>query len=49
MFVIMQNIMKCPVYTEKAIKEYKEYCTGIKVHGMRIQTLRFADDIAIIT
>ena len=34
-------------YVEQAINEYKEYCTGIKVKGMRIQMLRFADDIAI--
>ena len=32
---------------EQAINECKEYCTGIKVNGMRIQTLRFANDIAI--
>jgi hypothetical protein len=25
------------------INECKEYCTGIKVNGMRIQMLRFAD------
>jgi len=24
------------------------YCTGIKVNGLRIPTLKFADDIAII-
>jgi hypothetical protein len=34
--------------TEQAINEYKEYCTGIKVNRMRIQMVRFADDIAII-
>jgi hypothetical protein len=27
----------------QAINEYKEYCTGIKVNGMRIQMLRFSD------
>jgi hypothetical protein len=35
-------------FIEQAINECKEYCTGIKVNGMRIQMLRFADDIAII-
>ena len=36
------------IYVEQAIKECKEYCTGIKVNGGRIQMLRFADDIIII-
>ena len=36
------------IYIEKAINECKEYCTGIKVNGMRIQMLRSADDTAII-
>jgi len=36
------------IYKEQAINEYKEYCTGMKVNGMRIQKLRFADNIAII-
>jgi len=36
------------IYIEQAINECKEYCTGIKVNGVRIQMLRFADDIAII-
>ena len=36
------------IYIEQAINECKEYCTGIKVNGMRIQMLRFADDIEII-
>ena len=36
------------IYIEQAINECKEYCIGIKVNGMRIQMLRFADDIAII-
>ena len=31
------------------IKERKEYCPGNKMNGMRIQTLRFADDIVINT
>ena len=31
-----------------AINECKEYCTGINVNEMRLQMLRFADDIAII-
>jgi hypothetical protein len=35
-------------YIEQAINEYKEYCIGIKVNGMRIQMLKFVDDIAII-
>jgi len=35
-------------YIEQAINEYKEYCTGIKVNGVRIQMLRCADDISII-
>jgi len=35
------------IYIEQAINECKEYCTGIKVNGMRIQTLRFADVIVI--
>ena len=38
----------CNIYIEQAINECKEYCTGIKVKGVRIQMLRFADDIAII-
>jgi hypothetical protein len=33
---------------KQAVNECKEYCTGIKVNGMRIQMLRFADDIAIV-
>jgi len=37
------------IYIEQAINECKEYCTGFKVNGMRIQTLRFAGDIAIIS
>jgi len=36
------------IYIEQAINECKEYCTGIKVNGVRIQMLRYADDIAII-
>ena len=35
------------IYIEQAINECKEYCTGIKVNGVRIQMLRFADDIVI--
>jgi len=36
------------IYIEQVINECKEYCPEIKVNGMRIQMLRFADDIAII-
>ena len=36
------------IYLEQAINECKEYCPEIKVNGMRIQMLRFADNIAII-
>jgi len=36
------------IYIKQAINECKEYCTGIKVNGVRIQMLRFADYIAII-
>jgi retron-type reverse transcriptase len=36
------------IYVEQAINECKEYCTGIKAKGMRIQTLMFADNIANI-
>ena len=36
------------IYIEKATNEFKEYCTGIKVNGVRIQILRVADGIAII-
>jgi len=36
------------IYTEQAINECKEYYPGIKVNGVRMQMLRFADDIAII-
>ena len=36
------------IYVEKAINKCKEHCSGIKVNGMRIQTVRSADDIAII-
>ena len=32
------------IYIEQATNECKEYCTGIKVNGVRIQMLRFADD-----
>jgi len=32
---------------EQPTNECKEYCTGIKVNGVRIQMLRFADNIAI--
>ena len=37
------------IYIEQAINECKEYCTGIKVNGMRIQMLRFAGGIVIIS
>jgi len=33
------------IYTEQAINESKEYCTGIKVNGVRIQMLRFVPKI----
>jgi len=36
------------IYIEKAINEYKGYCTGIKLNGTRIQMLKFADYIAIV-
>jgi hypothetical protein len=36
----------CFVY--RSGRTCREYCTGIKASGMRIQMLRFADDIAII-
>jgi len=36
------------MFIEQAISECKEYFTGIKVNGMRIQMLRFAEDVAII-
>jgi len=36
------------IYTEQAINESEEYCNGIKVNGMRIQMLKFADGIAIL-
>ena len=36
------------VYTEHAIHDCKEYCTGVKVNGVRIQMVRFADDTVII-
>ena len=36
------------IYIEQAINKCKVYCTGIKLNEMRIQMLRFADDIAII-
>src|SRR5215510_15085841 len=36
------------IYIEQAISECKEYCTGIEVNGMRIQMVRFADDVTII-
>jgi hypothetical protein len=34
--------------THPRINECKEYCTGIKVSGVRIQMLRFAVDVAFI-
>jgi len=37
----------CNIYIEQATNECKEFCTGIKVNGVRIQMLRFADDTAI--
>uniref|UniRef100_A0A8D9E3Z3 Craniofacial development protein 2 n=1 Tax=Cacopsylla melanoneura TaxID=428564 RepID=A0A8D9E3Z3_9HEMI len=36
------------VYIEKVINECKEFCTGIILNGLRIQMLRFADDIAVL-
>ena len=36
------------IYIEQAINECKDYCTGIKVNGVRIQMVRFADDTAIV-
>jgi len=36
------------IYIEQTTIECNEYCTGIKVNGVRIEMLRFADDIAII-
>ena len=36
------------IYIEQPTNECKEYCTGIKANGVRIQTLRFADNIASI-
>jgi hypothetical protein len=35
------------IYIEHTINGCKEYCTGVKVNGVRIQMLRFPDDIAI--
>jgi len=35
------------IYKEKTINECKEYSTGMKVNGVRIQKLRLADGIAI--
>jgi hypothetical protein len=35
------------IYKEQTINECKAYCTGIKVNGLRIQMLRFAEDISI--
>jgi hypothetical protein len=42
------STMLSNIYTEKAINECKEYCTGITVNAMRIHTLKFADGIAVI-
>ncbi|KAI5734139.1 hypothetical protein M8J77_003012 [Diaphorina citri] len=36
------------IYIEKAIEESKEVCTGIVLNGVRVQMLRFADDIAVL-
>jgi len=37
------------MYTiEQAINECEQYCTGIRVNGVRIRMLRFAGDIMII-
>ena len=36
------------IYIEQAINDCKEYCTGVKVNGVRIEMVRFADDIVII-
>jgi len=38
----------CNVYREQVIHDCKEYCTGIKMNGVRIQMPRFADDTAIL-
>jgi retron-type reverse transcriptase len=36
------------IYMEKAINEGKEYCTRIKVNGMRLKMLKFGDNITVI-
>jgi hypothetical protein len=36
------------IHVEQAINGCKEYCTEIKVNGLRIQMLRFANDIVIV-
>ena len=36
------------IYIEKAINEYKEYCTGIKMDGVGVQMVRLADHTPII-
>jgi len=36
------------LYKEQAIHECQECCTGINLTGVRIQMLRFADDVPII-
>jgi hypothetical protein len=36
------------IYIEQAINEYNGCCTVIKLNGMRIQKLRFADNMAVI-
>jgi hypothetical protein len=36
------------IYIEKVINKFKEFCTGMKMNGVRIQMLSFTDDIAII-
>ena len=36
------------VYIEQVINECKLYCTGIELNEVRIQMLRFADDMTVV-
>ena len=36
------------LYLEEMINEYLKGCTGIKIGGRNITTIRFADDMALI-
>lgn len=34
---------------ERPMNEFKKFCTGILMYGKRIQMLKFADDVTVIS